>query len=63
MKEQGLLAKVKIGDWVFATEDMSPERTLRVGMVASLPAIIRSKVSHMKRATSNPFFLPLTRIG
>ncbi len=24
IKEQGVLAKIKIGDWVLATEDMSP---------------------------------------
>jgi hypothetical protein len=24
IEEQGMLAKVRIGDWVFATEDMSP---------------------------------------
>jgi hypothetical protein len=34
MENQAILAKLKIGDWVFATEDMSPGKNSEGGMAA-----------------------------
>ncbi len=38
VEEQGLLAKVKIGDWIFATDDMSPGKNSegRFGCIVAL---------------------------
>jgi hypothetical protein len=58
IEEQGLLAKIKIGDWVFAIEDMSPGMNSEGGTVASSRAITERKL-----ATSNPFLQALTCIG